>query len=322
MRATPEWMAEKYNEMNNWLFDGELGPCNFALFTTGKGSEGKTLGKFSMNNRYLRVDKRRRRLIMWYGSWGNSEYVDTEMFKTQCNPTISLNGHYSGTEESLLDTLVHEMVHYANYMYGYCPAKPHGREFKEMASLISSRSDGRFSVQRLASAETMQGYQLDGDMQKKRDTREQNRLSKVNAVFVYMNDGKINFTQTASKALVDEIVRYWDTVSKNPSSRQAVRILYSNDPQMIDFLTKNGYRKMMRTHRYWEIQDKPMSAFIEEYPCELIWKNPNITENKKPGISTIIESVVKEYVDQIESGEDLIPISGMNLGIMSPLEEK
>ena len=37
-----QWMAKKYKEMNQKLFYGQLGDCDFGIFTTGKGSEGRT----------------------------------------------------------------------------------------------------------------------------------------------------------------------------------------------------------------------------------------------------------------------------------------
>lgn len=36
-KPTPQWMAEKYDEMNMKLFRNELGPCDFGIFTSGKG---------------------------------------------------------------------------------------------------------------------------------------------------------------------------------------------------------------------------------------------------------------------------------------------
>ena len=41
MHVTVEWMAKKYEEMNQQLFCGALGACRFKVFTTGKGSQVK-----------------------------------------------------------------------------------------------------------------------------------------------------------------------------------------------------------------------------------------------------------------------------------------
>lgn len=41
MHVTVEWMAKKYEEMNQQLFGGALGACRFKVFTTGNGSQVK-----------------------------------------------------------------------------------------------------------------------------------------------------------------------------------------------------------------------------------------------------------------------------------------
>ena len=41
IRVTVEWMAKKYEEMNQQLFGGALGACRFKVFTTCKGSKVK-----------------------------------------------------------------------------------------------------------------------------------------------------------------------------------------------------------------------------------------------------------------------------------------
>ena len=41
MHVTVEWMAKKYEEMNQQLFGGALGACRFKVFTTCNGSKVK-----------------------------------------------------------------------------------------------------------------------------------------------------------------------------------------------------------------------------------------------------------------------------------------
>ena len=41
IHVTVEWMAKKYEEMNQQLFGGALGTCRFKVFTTDKGSQVK-----------------------------------------------------------------------------------------------------------------------------------------------------------------------------------------------------------------------------------------------------------------------------------------
>ena len=47
-KATEDWMADRYDKLNEWLFNGELGDCRFEVTKSGRGSMGKTLGKFSV----------------------------------------------------------------------------------------------------------------------------------------------------------------------------------------------------------------------------------------------------------------------------------
>ena len=61
-KPTVEWMAQKYQEMNEKLFGGELGYCDFNIFTTGRGSEGGTLGWFKITARNIRIRRYNRRM--------------------------------------------------------------------------------------------------------------------------------------------------------------------------------------------------------------------------------------------------------------------
>ena len=150
MKPTVEWMSEQYNTFNRELFGGRLGDCSFALFTSGIGSQGNRLGQFAMRTTGLKAEYRGGRMFKYV--YGSRVYVDKDNFVAMCNPTIELNGNYSATQEGWIGTLIHEMCHYADYMYGYCPKQGHGPSFREIASVVSARSNGRFSIKRLASA--------------------------------------------------------------------------------------------------------------------------------------------------------------------------
>ena len=247
MRATTEWMAEKYDEMNKKLFHGELGSCNFEIFTKGKGSEGGILGQFGLRGRGLWCDRYSRRLFK--DSFGNRTYINPQNFYDLCWPTIRLNGHYSGTEDAFLSTLVHEMCHYYVNMWGYEPVQQHGREFREIGELVSSRSNGKFTIQRLASAEKM-GYELDDDMKAKREKRLASRKAHASAVIIFKDNGEVRLTMATNAALINLIV---NSVEKC----QGEEIVVNNDPKVIDFLCGKGYKKIMRKWRYWEIGSEP-----------------------------------------------------------------
>lgn len=320
MRANPEWMEENYHRLNQELFGGELGDCDFAIFTTGRGSQGGVLGWFKITNKNVKVDRYTRRLFAKNGF--ERRYIDKSNFVDVCTPRIELNGNYSGTENSFLDTLVHEMCHYYDYMFGICPKQAHGPSFRNIASMISSRSNGRFSVQRLASAETMSGYKLDQEMQDKRNRRIENKKSRAIAVFVYKEDGQIELTLTSNMDVIKRICQYY---GRGNGKVKANEIITSRDPELIEMLYNCGYRKLMRTWRFWYVGDKPWVNTIKnyEYKSEYIKesKSNNKEMIKESKINKIIESVVEDYINNLDvSDDDSIQVGGIDLGEKSPLE--
>jgi hypothetical protein len=139
-RPTEQWMAEKYTELNNWLFDGELGPCDFVVFTTGNGSQGSRLGSFMIKTENIFVNRATRR--MYFGD----KYINRDNFAEICKPKIGINGNYSGTEDVFLGVLVHEMCHYYTYRNGFRPVRPHGREFNAISKKIAQLTDNQIVV--------------------------------------------------------------------------------------------------------------------------------------------------------------------------------
>ena len=245
-KPTVEWMAERYNEANQKLFNGALGECDFNVFTTGRGSQGGTLGWFKIAARGIMADRHSRKM---FKQGLDRVYVDRKNFVEMCHPTIELNGNYSGTEHGFLATLAHEMCHYYTYMNGYCPKQGHGREFRQIGSIVSSRSNGLFTIQRLASAEDMSQLELNDEMKAKREKRLNNKKASVTAVLVFTVDGKVKLTMTSSQNLIDTI--------SNEENRRGENVVTSNDSNVIDYLFSKGYRKNMRTWRYWSLEDKP-----------------------------------------------------------------
>ena len=246
-KPTVEWMASKYDEMNDQLFGGKLGECKFAVFTSGRGAEGGVLGWFKITGRNIRIRRYNRRMFKTNG-WDEIN-IDRNNFVQLCQPQIELNGNYSGTEHAFLATLAHEMCHYYTYMNGYAPKQGHGREFKEIGYIVSSRSNGLFTIQRLASAEQMSEMELNDEMKAKRERRLANRKASVTAVIVFTQDGKVKLTITSSQNLVNTI--------SNEERRRGENVITSNDADVIEFLFSKGYRKNMRTWRYWSLEDKP-----------------------------------------------------------------
>jgi len=243
-----QWMAEKYDEMNSQLFNGVLGECSFNVFTTGRGSEGGTLGWFKITGRNIRVDRYSRRMFK-NTNW-EKVYVNRENFVYMCQPRIELNGNYSGTEHGFLATLVHEMCHYYTYMNGFCPKQGHGPEFREIGAIVSNRSNGMFTIQRLASAEDMSQLELNDDMKAKREKRLNNKKASVTAIIVITQEGKVKLTITSNQNLIN-------LITNTERNERNENVVTTNDSSVIDYLFNKGYRKNMRTWRYWSLEDKP-----------------------------------------------------------------
>lgn len=112
MRVTIEWMRENYNRLNKELFDGALGGCYFSDNINGV----RMLGAFQITGEDIRYNSVERKLF--FESRWERIYINANNFFNTCAPLISMNNKYTASEDSLLNTLVHEMCHYYTYMYG------------------------------------------------------------------------------------------------------------------------------------------------------------------------------------------------------------
>ena len=227
IKPTVGWMKEKYKQLNDWLFNGFLNLCQFEVFTTGKGSQGRTLGHFYMNGRNLKYERYSRK--MHVTDWDGSKiYITPQNFSVYCEPVIGLNGNYSATEHALLNTLLHEMCHYYVYYKGIYPTQAHGAEFKNIANRVSNASNGVFNIQRLTTAEQMTEHELDSKFIEMKEKRLENRKSKITAVFVITKIG-IELITTSSDDLINEIIK------RNQKNKNI--FLYSECRKMSIFFT-------------------------------------------------------------------------------------
>lgn len=257
MKPTTEWMTKWYDIMNKRLFNGELGACILRPFTTGKGSNGRTLGWFKITASNIKVDRSTRRIFK--SDYYSRQYVDRSSFPSICKPCIELNANYSAPEDSWLNTLVHEMCHYYTYMYGYAPKQGHGPEFREIGAIVSSKSNGLITIQRLASAEEMTHFDLDADIKQKNQERLDRKKSNLNVCVIILDNKQVRLVTTTSMKLVDEIANLHNT--KNDT-------LYfgcSHETGLVELLYSKGYRSSMRTYRYWDISNASWLNILPEY---------------------------------------------------------
>lgn len=299
-----QWMAKMYDEMNKMLFNGSLGACSFGIFTTGRGSGGGVLGWFKITGQRIRIERRYRR--MYRDDYYNKEYVSKDNFVELCQPKIELNGNYRGTEHGFLSTLVHEMCHYYTYMHGWAPVQAHGREFRDIGYVVASRSNGMFTVQRIATAEQMSELELNDEMKAKKEKRLANKKAAAFALITFTKMGEIFLTISKDEKLIERIRTYY--LDKGETS------IKTNDANVIEFLFSKGYTKIMRTWRYWTITDKP---WIDELKSLLIGGNDNDIESPyedefsdmeetSPKRTFLIKTTTGSFECEFSSEEELI----------------
>ena len=134
-------------------------------------------------------------------------------------------------------------------MYGYAPKQGHGREFKEIGYVVSQRSNGMFTIQRLASAEQMTEMELSDEMKAKRAKRLSNRKSSVTAILVFTKKGEVKLTISSNPSLINMI--------SSSEKERGENVVTTNNAEVIEYLFDKGYRKNMRTWRYWSLEGKP-----------------------------------------------------------------
>ena len=303
---TPQWLENKYEEFNQLYFNNKLGNCHFGLFTSGKGSQGHTLGHFfldrSKTSASFKCEKRTRRIFLAY-PYGDRQYVDRNNFFALCHPTIELNGNYRWTEQGAEETLIHEMCHYYTYMRGFCPVQGHGTEFREIAALVSQRSGGRFTVKRLATAEELANVELDPEIKAQNEKRKQRKLQNSVVALIYTANNEVRLLLASDNGVINTITDY---ARKGRFTPAILKIKASADDQLKQILIDNHYTTVSRSYRYWPIQDKPIYQEILNGHFEFATV---YTNNQNPSTEDEYYTKGELFPDkpQTQPNPDLIP---------------
>lgn len=294
-KATPQWMAENYAKANEELFNGSLGECRFLVENIGT----RHLGLFCMEpyGHKIYANRSTRRLYALaefkYDEPINRTYVDRRNFVEICNPTIKMNSQISGTQDALYHTLVHEMCHYYTYMHGYAPKQAHGPEFRQIGEIVSYRSGGEITVERLANAEVMSNYQWDEDVLKKKEARKEKRKLTANYILIFGKKGGVGLINTHNENLIREIVSL--------ESKDGNEVVQITDPEITEEFYNRGYRKQMRSYRYWPLKQN------DETITKLLIKN------------NAMQKLNENTMNNNSGDVEITP--NMNLGVQSPIEE-
>lgn len=297
---TVDWIAEKYFELNEWLFNGKLGNCLFEVYTSGKGME-RSLGHFRLTGKGVKYNKRTRRMFWVDPVWLDKVEITAKNFVEDAKPMIGLNGNYKRTEHMWLNTLVHEMCHYYTYMNGYVPVQAHGKEFRYIAAVVGHMSGGVFEIKRLCDAENM--GELDGDIVAKRQARDDKKKSKMTALLIFMRNGEIRLVTTTKKSLISDIV--WES-----NGLTCKKIVATSDIGFIEYLWSRRYKNNMSTYRYWALKDNSVVNELKKYNSETLKSYENMFENIQltmEDINIMVESALKKIMGKEDELIDITP---------------
>ena len=111
-------------------------------------------------------------------------------------------------------------------------------------------------------------------MQAKEETRLANKLARAVAIFVYKTNGAVELTLTSNtnQNVIRQIVRYYENINNSDNRLKAKEIIMSDDPELIQMLFKNGYKRLMRTWKYWSVGDKPWIDDVKKYSFDYLLK--------------------------------------------------
>ena len=296
---TVDWIAEKYFELNEWLFNGKLGNCLFEVYTSGKGME-RSLGHFRFTGTGVKYNKRTRRMYWVDPVYHNSleVHINAANFVKYTKPMIGLNGNYKRTEHMWLNTLVHEMCHYYTYMNGQVPVQAHGTEFRQIGQIVGIRSNGVFDIKRLCDAENI--GELDGEIAAKRQARDDKKKSNMTALLVFRTNGDIQLVTTTSQEVIQKVV-------DDNNKLICKRVVSSNDIGYIEYLWSLGYKHNMRTYRYWPVQGKDLVDEIKNYDFTVLKGEP--MNETYQFTNEDIKLMVEMVLDRIKGEDNLVDIT-------------
>lgn len=288
-KVSINWICDNYLKANNELFNNKLGDCHFKIIPIGE----RTLGRFRLVPGYGRkiyIDRVTHRLYSIDEFWGDKEWVDRDNFFELCNPTIEFNSNYTATYDALYNTLVHEMCHYYTYMNGSAPKQGHGPEFRNIANIVSYRSDGKISIKRLANKDEMLNYELNNDLRKKQENRINNKKNNARYFIILCKDGSVKLTNIKNEDLIKKVVNF--------EQKRGCEIFEITDPYITEKLYNMGFSRQFRVYKYWPL-------------------NPN-SEIAKEILNTTNKTLINENLNKMVS--DIEITSDMDLSYQSPLE--
>ena len=152
-------------------------------------------------------------------------------------------------------------------------------------------------------------------MKAKQEKRQATKKASTYAIFDYDINGNTFLTLTNSKKLIEEITSF----IRNPYS---THVIITNDSNVLDALSEDGYTHVCRTWKYWKVTNKPFLSLVDSADKK-IFNNPNFKDSNI--VNETIHKVVSETISQMlgdttDYNDSLEITPDMNLGLYSPIE--
>jgi predicted SprT family Zn-dependent metalloprotease len=297
-----EFLSKKYDELNEWLFEGKLKDCAFELFS----NKTNTLGQFSMR-KGVKFSKATREMF-YQNNYGTRIPISYDNFELTM-PKIGLNMDFERTELAWITTIAHEMCHYYTYMYGRAPKQAHGTEFKSIASKIKILTNNLINISTYSDL-SMDGSKYTDEVQDKINRTTARKKNNMTALILYKDDGKIWLITST----LPEVIKRAKTVCYGKCNT----IISVKDPDFIEYLWNNGYKNNMRSLRFWDIKNTKVEKDLGDYEYEVEYRKGD------PVTFTLseIKEMVKSVLDNInnEDNDDLVSLGDINLSLKSPID--
>lgn len=211
MKATTEYLQERFAHFNSLIFSSELPPIPIKL-SNARSYVGQ-----------CRCKRRR-----------------TLLGKVQCYDfSIRINGKMDFTETELEDVLIHEMIHYYIFFKGLKDSSAHGNVFRSIMDRVNSAYSRHVTISHSLSHEQRE-QQRDNRIRPHivavislKDGRSALKLLPRNAQSICRYNRELK-----RSGIVDEIVYYWGTdpwFNRFPTS-SALNFIYMDKTEVLPHL--------------------------------------------------------------------------------------
>lgn len=243
-KVTTGWMAQKYAEFNEKYFGGQLPrDCKFSTDMSTK-HWGYATARFAMGSG--------RSIITW-------DY------------NISMTNAYSMTEETKVNTLIHEMIHILDYLknphyYGYYDysGKFHRNRYDAHGELFFIPEAKRltkfgFNITKLVTADEMESSELDASIAKRMEKKRAKGyilgyLTYVkNSPSALKGNGMMFKTTPAHVDELTERARFLNKAINNGPRFSSIEFYHTSSPEFENWAGCRGSVKgWLRSKKEWE----------------------------------------------------------------------